>query len=112
MTRWCVLCTPWRPGVTVLRHEHNRGKGAALKTAFRFIADRNPGPAHRVVTLDADGQHGVADVEALARREHDGADVLVLGVREFSGDIPWRSRFGNRLCHTLPRFMWILVSAF
>ena len=85
------------PGVTLLHHEHNRGKGAALKTAFRYVVEQDPGPGHRLITLDADGQHRVEDVEALARRAKSKQDELVLGVRAFSGEVPWRSRLGNRL---------------
>ena len=42
-------------GATVLRHERNRGKGAALRTGFRYVGG-NPG-THSVITLDADLQH-------------------------------------------------------
>ena len=41
-------------GVEVLRHEQNRGYGAALKTAFAF-AEENKYDV--VVTIDCDGQH-------------------------------------------------------
>ena len=39
----------------LLCHDENRGKGAALKTAFRFITDELP-DARIIVTMDADGQ--------------------------------------------------------
>ena len=74
----------------VLVHERNRGKGAALKTGFAYL-----GGECDVITADADGQHTPEDIakvaDALAR--HRGG--LVLGVREFSGKVPFRSRFGN-----------------
>ena len=45
------------PGVVVLRHYINLGKGRALKTAFNYCL----APAHEksggVITADADGQH-------------------------------------------------------
>ena len=41
-------------GCTLLVHEVNRGKGAALKTAFRYLSDR--GFSGVVCTADADGQ--------------------------------------------------------
>ena len=40
-------------GVDVLRHERNRGKGAALRTGLLEAARRGP---DAVVTVDADGQ--------------------------------------------------------
>ena len=45
---------------TVLTHEENRGKGAALKTAFEWYAKNRDGIG--VVTADGDGQHTPEDV--------------------------------------------------
>lgn len=73
----------------VLVHPVNRGKGAALKTAFSYL-----GPTD-VVTADADGQHAIEDIERVARALTESRDALVLGVRSFSGEVPFRSRFGN-----------------
>ncbi len=43
-----------RSDISVLRHEQNRGYGAALKSAFKFCLDEG---FEGVVTLDCDGQH-------------------------------------------------------
>lgn len=43
-----------RGDVTVIRHERNRGYGAALQSAFEFTIEEN---FAGVVTLDCDGQH-------------------------------------------------------
>jgi putative flippase GtrA len=88
-------------GCVVLTHPVNRGKGAALKTGFRFIAEHAPGE-QEVVCADSDGQHSPDDVLRVARSVRDGAD-LVLGVRGFSGTVPLRSRFGNALTRSLFR---------
>ena len=40
----------------LLRHEVNRGKGAALKTAMRHVLDALP-ECDLALTADADGQH-------------------------------------------------------
>ena len=87
-------------GCVVLTHPVNRGKGAALKTGFRFIAEHAPG--EDVVCADSDGQHRPDDVLRVAACVRDGAD-LVLGVRGFTGAVPLRSRFGNSLTRTLFR---------
>ena len=86
---------PDRPECTLLVHPVNRGKGAALKTAFRAFLDSGRAAAG-VITVDGDGQHLPEDVlrcaEAMAEREE-----VILGVRDFSQpDVPVRSRFGNR----------------
>lgn len=43
-----------RSDVTVIRHEQNRGYGAALQSAFQFAIEEN---FAGVVTIDCDGQH-------------------------------------------------------
>lgn len=84
------------PGVTVLRQTVNLGKGAALKTGMYHVCASNP-HGSGVVTADADGQHLAADVVRVARRLEQSPDSLILGSRQFSGRIPFRSRLGNRV---------------
>lgn len=80
----------------VLRHLRNMGKGAALKTAFRQYIEDSEGLAG-VVTMDADGQHSVNDVVAIAK-ELSESNALVLGVRDFDKDnVPAKSAIGNKL---------------
>lgn len=87
--------------VKVLMHEYNRGKGAALKTAFAYILESLP-DVTSIVTADADGQHLSSDILAVARcGQHTGE--IVLGVRTFDSDVPLRSRLGNKLTRTLFR---------
>lgn len=81
-------------GVTLLRHEVNRGKGAALKTAFAKVIADFPDAAG-VVTVDADGQHLPEDVANVAKATRENPGRYTLGVRAFSGNVPLRSRFGN-----------------
>jgi glycosyltransferase involved in cell wall biosynthesis len=81
-------------GITVIRHERNRGKGAALLTGFKALA----GIAGWAVTLDADGQHDPRDVPGLIRAIPDGLRPIVIGRREgmVGEDVPWTSRFGRK----------------
>ncbi len=84
------------PQCTLLRHEVNRGKGAALKTALSFFLSNRPEQAG-VVTADADGQHLAADIAAVSRAMLERAHI-VFGVRDFSSpNVPPRSRMGNRI---------------
>ena len=83
-----------RLGIPVAVHEKNRGKGAALKTGFSWIAENLP-DCRTVVTADADGQHKPDDIEAVAKESLAHPQALTLGVRAFSGKVPFRSRFGN-----------------
>ena len=78
----------------VLVHETNRGKGAALRTAFAWVQDNLPHIAG-VVTVDGDGQHDPEDVRRVAEKLAEGGAGLVLGVRTFAGNVPFRSKLGN-----------------
>lgn len=80
--------------VTVLTHEVNRGKGAAMKTAFKYVYENMP-EQDGVVTVDADGQHLPADIKRVAEAFMQKPEALVLGGRKFTGNVPLRSRFGN-----------------
>ncbi|MBL7253773.1 glycosyltransferase family 2 protein [Paractinoplanes lichenicola] len=87
------------PGCVVLRHPVNRGKGAALKTGFAYVAQAYPGEP--VICADADGQHSAADIRrVLAAVE--ATDRLVLGVRRVRR-MPARSRIGNAVTRSVFR---------
>lgn len=99
-----------RPGVTLLRHEVNRGKGAAMKTAFSWLLEHCPDCAG-VVTVDGDGQHHPEDAVACAQKMAEEGR-LILGCRDFSRpDVPPRSRMGNRITRAVFRiFCGLAVS--
>ncbi len=81
-------------GAIVVRHRHNRGKGAALRTGL--VRARELG-AEAAVTVDADGQHPAEEAVRLA--EHDApATALVLAVRDLaSAGAPRPSQLSNRI---------------
>ncbi len=83
------------PEITLLHHEVNKGKGAALKNAFRyFLANRPDG--FGVVTVDGDNQHHPEDTRACCEHMLKTGHT-VLGCRDFTMDhVPARSRFGNQ----------------
>lgn len=82
--------------ITLLTHEVNRGKGAALKTAFAYLQKNRPSSLG-AVTVDGDGQHAAEDVLFCAGEMVDKIDSVILGCRDFSGpDVPKRSSFGNK----------------
>lgn len=80
-------------GATVIGHSPNRGKGFTLKQGFEHIRREMPGEA--VVCADCDGQHTVGDIMLVAAALREGDAPMVLGVRAFTGRVPFRSRFGN-----------------
>lgn len=85
------------PPCTLLIHSENRGKGAGLKTAFRYIKEKRP-DIHHIVTADADGQHDVKDVLNILKILEDSAQGIILGVRDFDLEhVPRKNAFGNKL---------------
>lgn len=81
-------------GATVLRHDVNLGKGAALKTAIRHFLEAVPGAG--AITADADSQHAICDIIKVADALDAHPGALVLGVRTL-GHMPLKNRFGNAL---------------
>ncbi len=80
----------------VLRHPFNKGKGAAIKTAFKFIL-KYSNTIKGVITVDGDGQHDPEDVKNCAEALLREGDKIILGCRDFSlPQVPPRSRFGNK----------------
>jgi glycosyltransferase involved in cell wall biosynthesis len=76
-------------GITVLRHERNRGKGAALRTGFAHAVAS--GYTH-AVTMDSDGQHVAAEIPRLLAGDE---SALVIGSRDLKASGGYRrSRFG------------------
>jgi glycosyltransferase involved in cell wall biosynthesis len=92
--------------VICLTHEVNQGKGAALKTGFKYIQDHFSHEQGVVVTLDGDGQHKVDDALACAQVALNQSKSIVLGVRDFScEDVPLKSRIGNKLTRFITQFL-------
>ncbi len=85
-------------GAIVIRHEKNRGKGAALRTAFEYILNNIP-EAKFVAILDADLQYMPEDLYKLFKPlENDEADY-VTGYRNWK-TVPFRHRLGNFVWRT------------
>jgi len=76
--------TPW---VILLRHPHNRGYGASLKTGIRAAQ------GEYILALDADGQHNPEDIPRLLA-DIDGYDMSA-GSRMASSGVPRIRRPGK-----------------
>ncbi len=87
---------PQSEDITLLVHEVNLGKGAALKTAINYVIN-NRQHSQGVVTCDGDGQHLAEDIMKVCQTMLESGK-FVLGVRDFSlSNVPFKSRLGNRL---------------
>ena len=93
------------PEIHLLHHEVNKGKGAALKNAFRWFLENRPDGVG-VVTVDGDNQHHPEDTRACCEHMLETGRT-VLGCRDFTlPHVPARSRFGN---HTTSLIFKIFV---
>jgi glycosyltransferase involved in cell wall biosynthesis len=83
-------------GAIVVRHTHNRGKGAALNTGFRKARELG---AEVVALLDGDGQHQPDDIPRVIRPVVEGEADMVIGSRylEVKSRIPLYRRLGQRV---------------
>jgi len=78
-------------GASVIRHEENKGYGAAVQ---RLLAEAKRRAADVVVLLDADSQHSPDEIPHLIKPVSEGFD-LVIGSREKRRvDIPLYRRIG------------------
>jgi len=68
-------------GATVISHEQNKGKGAAIKTALNYAAANG---FDALVLLDGDGQHDPNQIPQLLQPIRDGTADVVIGYRELN----------------------------
>jgi uncharacterized protein (DUF2062 family) len=90
------------PLITVITHEINRGKAAALLSGF--AAAEAAGHSH-AVTIDTDGQLDPEQIPTLLAVARDEPDAFVIGTRDVTAaDYPGRSRLGRRVSNLLVRW--------
>jgi glycosyltransferase involved in cell wall biosynthesis len=92
--------------VTALRHDLNRGKGAAVISGL--IAAKKAGFTH-ALQVDADGQHNLNDVTRFLDAARANPDELICGRPQFACDIPAVRFYGRYLSHAL---VWLETLSF
>ena len=85
-----------KAGATVIRHERNRGKAAAVATAFSRARELG---CRALVLLDGDGQHDPVFIPSLVRPVLDGDADMVVGSRflDIRSSIPGYRIWGHRV---------------
>lgn len=82
-------------GAYVIKHEVNKGKGAALRTGFQYVIDHG---YDAVITMDSDGQHDPDDIPGFLDAVEKIGSGIIIGTR--MGDIstmPLIRRCTNKL---------------
>jgi glycosyltransferase involved in cell wall biosynthesis len=81
-------------GATVLKHEKNLGKGAAVRDCFDWAKKTG---ADILVTVDGDGQHDPSDIPKLVETlQSTGADVVIGSRTSRPADMPRFRWLGER----------------
>jgi len=89
-------------GAFVIKHQHNRGYGASVKTLLAEAKKKKPDV---LVLLDADAQHNPDEIPGLIKPIFAGSD-LVIGSRELQrGNIPVYRRIGQRVLSHFSRIL-------
>lgn len=80
--------------VILIGYSPNRGKGYALKTAFREAKKRG---FDYVITMDSDGQHSVDDLPVFLDSIQQYPDSLLIGSRGMNHpNMPQKNTFANK----------------
>ena len=85
-----------KAGATVIKHGSNRGKGAAVSTAFKHTREIG---CRALVLLDGDGQHEPAYIPSLVKPVLDGEADMVVGSRflGIKSSVPGYRIWGHRV---------------
>lgn len=80
--------------VTIITHDHNQGKGKALRNGFAHALEKGYTYA---ITIDSDGQHFASDLPAFLDTIENEPDSLIIGARNMTQEnVPGKSSFGNK----------------
>ncbi len=81
-------------GVAVISHKKNKGKGASLRTGFKYMEDN---AVEFFITLDSDLQHDVRFIQDfMAEYDKTGADIIVGNRLGDTAAMPAERVFSNR----------------
>ena len=81
-------------GATVIKHEKNHGKGAALKSLFDYAKKTD---FDILVTIDGDGQFLAKDIPKLINPINNGCDVVIGSRVDEKSEMPGYRKFGNKV---------------
>lgn len=94
-----ILSTLQQEGLVVISHDHNRGKGAAIRTALHAAS------GDALIIQDADLEYDPHDFHKLVGALREGEARVVYGVRSLAGQ-KWYLRWGNLLLTMLTNLLY------
>lgn len=91
-------------GVTVLKHEANKGKGEALNTGFDYFLKKQP-EIDVVIIADADRQYSIDEIVKVLEPLQKGEADFVMGYRNWR-KVPYANAMGNFIWRILFNFFF------
>ena len=86
-----------KAGANVMKHPHNIGNGAAIKTGLRYAS------GEWVLMMDADGQHKPSDIAKML--EHKDDYDMVVGARSKGSSTSWHRDLANFIYNWLASYV-------
>ena len=84
-----------KAGATVINHKQNQGKGAAMKSLFKFVKDLK---LDIIVTIDGDGQFLPEEIDKISKPVLENKADIVIGYRfDDKSEMPSYRKAGNKL---------------
>ncbi|MCX2961337.1 glycosyltransferase family 2 protein [Rodentibacter caecimuris] len=83
-----------RQDVSVYFRSQNGGKGAAMKSGFKYAVKMG---FDYVIQADADGQHHLADVKIMLEKMQKNPTALICGRPIYSNDAPKSRLYGRKI---------------
>lgn len=95
------ICEQAGDGVQLIRHDRNRGKGAAVMTGFQAAATQ--GFSH-ALQIDADGQHDTQDIPRFLNQAQASPEAVITGIPQYDQSVPRHRLYARYLTHA---WVWI-----
>ena len=88
-----------RKNLKIISHKSNMGKGAAIKSALKYIL-KNYKNFEGCVVVDADGQHHQNDIFNILKylkKFQYKKNLFIMGCRKINKNLPFKSYIGNKI---------------
>ena len=90
--------------IEVLKHDKNKGKGAALKTGFNYAIKNDYTHAFQI---DADMQHDLSKIDEFLEIYKNNKDIVICGYGKYNQTAPKARVYGRKITN-----FWAFINTF
>lgn len=90
--------------IEVLKHDKNKGKGAALKTGFNYAIKNDYTHAFQI---DADMQHDLSKIDEFLEIYKNNKDIVICGYGKYDQTAPKARVYGRKITN-----FWAFINTF